>query len=58
MLENVFVDEALRTPIGRYGCVLAGVRPDDLLAGVLRALVDLNPGIDPAATEDVIDRKS
>lgn len=34
MLENVFVDEALRTPIGRYGCVLAVVRPNDLLAGV------------------------
>jgi 3-oxoadipyl-CoA thiolase len=54
MLENVFVTDALRTPIGRYGGVLAGVRPDDLLAGVLRALVDRNPGMDPAAIEDVI----
>ena len=54
MLENVFVADALRTPIGRYGGVLSGVRPDDLLAGVLRALVDRNPGMDPAAIEDVI----
>lgn len=54
MLENVFVADAIRTPIGRYGGVLAGVRPDDLLAGVLRALVDRNPGMDPAAIEDVI----
>ena len=54
MLENVFVADALRTPIGRYGGVLAGVRPDDLLAGVLRALLERNPGMDPAAIEDVI----
>lgn len=54
MLENVFVADAIRTPIGRYGGVLAGVRPDDLLAGVLRALADRNPGMDPAAIEDVI----
>lgn len=54
MLENVFVADAIRTPIGRYGGVLAGVRPDDLLAGILRALVDRNPGMDPAAIEDVI----
>jgi acetyl-CoA C-acetyltransferase len=54
MLENVFVADALRTPIGRYGGVLAVVRPDDLLAGVLRALVERNPGMDPAAIEDVI----
>lgn len=54
MLENVFVADALRTPVGRYGGVLAGVRPDDLLAGVLRALADRNPGMDPAAIEEVI----
>lgn len=54
MVENVFVADAVRTPVGRYGGVLACVRPDDLLAGVLRALVDRNPGLDPAAIEDVI----
>jgi acetyl-CoA acetyltransferase len=47
MLENVFVADAVRTPVGRYGGVLAGVRPDDLLAGVLRALADRNPGNGP-----------
>ena len=44
---------ALRTPFGRYGGVLASVRPDDLAAAVIRALVD-RAGIDPALVEDVI----
>ena len=44
---------ALRTPFGRYGGVLASVRPDDLAAVVIRALVERS-GIDPAAIEDVI----
>ncbi len=44
---------ALRTPFGRYGGALASVRPDDLAAAVIRALVD-RTGIDPAAIEDVI----
>lgn len=53
-MQPAYIIDALRTPIGRYGGVLAGVRPDDLFAGVLRALVDRNPGMDPAAIEDVI----
>ena len=44
---------AVRTPIGRYGGALAGVRPDDLAAAVLRAVVERAP-IDPALVEDVI----
>ena len=44
---------ALRTPIGRYGGALAGIRPDDLAAIVIRAVVDQS-GIDPALVEDVI----
>jgi len=48
----VIVD-AVRTPIGRHGGALAGVRPDDLAAGVLRALLDRSPGLDPAAVDDV-----
>ena len=44
---------AVRTPIGRYGGALAAVRPDDLAAAVLRAVVD-RPGLDPALVEDVI----
>ena len=43
---------ALRTPIGRYGGALAMVRPDDLAALVIRAIVERS-GIDPAAIEDV-----
>jgi len=45
--------EALRTPVGRYGGALAAVRPDDLAALVVRAVVDRS-GIDPALIEDVI----
>ena len=47
------ITHALRTPIGRYGGALAGVRPDDLAALVLRALVERS-GIDPRHVEDVI----
>ncbi len=50
--QAVLVD-AVRTPIGRHGGALAGVRPDDLAATVLRALVS-RTGIDPAAIDDVI----
>ena len=44
---------ALRSPFGRYGGALASVRPDDLAAAVIRALVERS-GIDPALIEDVI----
>jgi 3-oxoadipyl-CoA thiolase len=47
------VVDGLRTPFGRYGGALSGVRPDDLAAHVIRALVD-RTGIDPAAIDDVI----
>ena len=52
-LREAWIVDAVRTPIGRYGGALAGVRPDDLAALVLRALVD-RTGVDPAAVEDVI----
>ncbi len=52
-LREAWIVDAVRTPIGRYGGVLAGVRPDDLAALVLRALVE-RTGLDPAAVEDVI----
>ena len=45
--------EAVRTPIGRYGGALASIRPDDLAAATLRAVVD-RVGIDPGLIEDVI----
>jgi 3-oxoadipyl-CoA thiolase len=52
-LREAWIVEAVRTPIGRYGGALASVRPDDLAALVLRAVVD-RARIDPALIEDVI----
>src|SRR4029078_16243 len=52
-LRESWIVGAARTPFGRYGGALAGVRPDDLAAVVVRAVVD-RTGIDPAAIEDVI----
>ena len=52
-IREAWIVEAVRTPIGRYGGALAAVRPDDLAAAVLRAVVD-RAGLDPALVEDVI----
>ena len=52
-LREAWIIEAVRTPIGRYGGALASVRPDDLAALVIRAVVDRS-GIDPSLIEDVI----
>ena len=52
-LREAWIVDAVRTPIGRYGGALAGVRPDDLAALVLRAIVE-RTGLDPALVEDVI----
>jgi 3-oxoadipyl-CoA thiolase len=52
-VREVWIVAALRTPFGRYGGALASVRPDDLAAAVIRALVE-HCGIDPALVEDVI----
>ena len=48
-LREAWIVEAVRTPIGRYGGALASVRPDDLAAAVLRAVVD-RAGVDPASS--------
>ena len=53
-METVYIIDAVRTPIGKYGGALSGVRPDDLLANVIRALVERNPNVDVNAIEDVI----
>jgi acetyl-CoA acyltransferase len=53
MTTDVFVLDAVRTPIGRYGGGLAGVRPDDLAATAVSALVARAPELDPAAIDDV-----
>ena len=53
-MKTCYVIDAVRTPIGRYGGKLSSIRPDDLLAHVISALMSRNPDIDPAAIEDVI----
>ncbi len=53
-METVYIIDAVRTPIGRYGGSLSGIRPDDLLAIVIKSLVNRNNNIDVNAIEDVI----
>src|SRR6186713_457401 len=53
MARDVFICDAVRTPIGRYGGALAKVRTDDLAAVPIKALIERNPSLDPAAIEEV-----
>ena len=53
-MTEVFICDAVRTPIGRYGGVLSSVRTDDLAAIPLRALLERNPKLDPMAIDEVI----
>ena len=53
-MTEAFICDAIRTPIGRYGGALASVRPDDLGAVPLKALMERNPQVDWAAVEDII----
>ena len=53
-MKNVFVIDAVRTPLGKYGGALANVRPDDLLAHAIKELMKRNPAVNPADIEDVI----
>ncbi len=52
--EGVFIVDAVRSPMGRIGGVLAHVRPDDLASHAIRSLMARNEGLDPAAIEDVV----
>ena len=52
-MDDAFICDAVRTPIGRYGGALAGVRTDDLGAIPIRALMERNPGVDWAQVDDV-----
>ncbi|MFJ2743828.1 thiolase family protein [Streptomyces sp. NPDC087440] len=52
-LRDVYVVDAVRTPVGKYGGALSGVRPDDLAATVLRELLSRTPDLDPARIDDV-----
>jgi acetyl-CoA acyltransferase len=53
-MREVYICDAIRTPIGRYGGALSSVRPDDLAAIVLRSLMERNPQIDWNEVNDVI----
>ncbi|MEU1669437.1 thiolase family protein [Streptomyces sparsogenes] len=52
-MREVYIVDAVRTPVGKYGGALAGVRPDDLAAHVVRALLARTPDLDPARVDDV-----
>lgn len=53
-MNEVFVIDALRTPVGKFGGSLATIRPDDLAALVIRSIMDRNKTIDFELTDDVI----
>ncbi len=53
-MTEAFICDALRTPIGRYGGALAAVRPDDLAAIAVRAVLKRNAALDPAAVDEVL----
>ncbi|QLZ59626.1 3-oxoadipyl-CoA thiolase [Citrobacter freundii] len=53
-MRDAFICDGIRTPIGRYGGALAGVRADDLAAIPLRELLNRNPKLDASAIDDVI----
>jgi len=53
-MNHVFICDAIRTPIGRYGGALSGIRTDDLATLPIKALMQRNAGVDWGALEDVI----
>lgn len=54
MSKDVYIIDAIRTPIGNFGGSLSKVRPDDMAAHVLKTLVERNPGLNAEEIEDVI----
>ena len=53
-MTEAYICDAVRTPIGRYGGALSGIRPDDLAAIPLKALKERNHGVDWRALDDII----
>ena len=53
-MTEAFICDAVRTPVGRYGGALSAVRPDDLGAVPMAALLERQPALDPAAIGDVV----
>src|SRR5262245_37865165 len=53
-MSEAYVLDAVRVPFGRYGGALAGVRPDDLAAHVVKGIVARAPDLDPGYLDDVL----
>ncbi|RFB68570.1 3-oxoadipyl-CoA thiolase [Herbaspirillum sp. 3R11] len=53
-MMEAFICDAIRTPFGRFGGALSGVRADDLAALPIRALIERNPGVDWTKVDDII----
>ncbi len=53
-MSQAFICDPVRSPVGRYGGALAGVRTDDLAAIPIAALIERNAALDPAAIDDVV----
>src|SRR3954469_983323 len=53
-MSAAYIVDAVRTPFGRYGGALAGVRPDDLGAHVLKVLLERNEELDPDMVDEVV----
>ena len=54
MLKSAFIVDILRTPIGKYGGMLSGMRPDDMAAHVISSILNSNKSFDVNKLEDVI----
>jgi acetyl-CoA C-acetyltransferase len=53
-MKPVYIIDAVRTVVGKYGGALSTIRPDDLLAYIIRSILERNPSVDVNAIEDVI----
>jgi len=53
-IQNAYIIDAVRTPVGKFGGTLSTIRPDDLSALAIKALMERNPRIDKSLVEDVI----
>ncbi|MCJ8166834.1 acetyl-CoA C-acyltransferase [Pontibacter sp. E15-1] len=53
-MHTAYIVDILRTPVGKFGGALSAVRPDDMAAHVLQAIIARNPSLDPTLIEDVV----
>ena len=53
-MKEAFICEGARSPIGRFGGALSSVRPDNLLADIIRSVMDKTPDLDPSVIDDAI----